>query len=343
MVSQRLTIPILLAAICGGVLVCAAADLRLGSSNGVLLLRNGSVLRGVIALQGDHYVVSFGNSGRARVAASNVERVCDDLEQAYRYKLSRLDGSLASRTGLARWCIQQNLLARAADQLLTAETQHGNSPQLETLHQQLLLAARPSERARPDASAQSSLNSSRERAELLKDLTPRMIEQFTAEVQPLLLNRCASSGCHSVRSGTSLVLIRPPTSHSLTRRLTEQNLTSTLLQLDRERPLESPLLRNARLAHGGASTAVITDRDVKQFQLLADWVHSVRAATRTSKPTTIVEPNDVLLQAPAATRRDIPKAAESELPPAVPANENDYQPLDPFDPEVFNRRYHSAD
>jgi hypothetical protein len=342
MVSQRLTIPILLAAICGGVLICAATDFRLGTSQGVLLLRNGSVLRGAIAQQGDHYIVSIGDSGHARVPVGNVERVCDDLEQAYRYKLSRMDGALASRIDLARWCLQQDLLARAADQLLAAESQHGSSSQLETLHQRLVLAARPSQQPPANAPTASSPHSARERAELLKALSPGLIERFTSDVQPLLLNRCANAGCHSMRAGTSLVLVRPSARRFLTRRLTEQNLTSTLLQLDRERPLESPLLRNARVAHGGAPAAAISEHDARQFELLADWVHSVRAGAPKSNPTTIVEPNDVLLQASAAFGHETPEEAEAVPSNTAPAPTSDYQPIDPFDPEVFNRQYHPA-
>ena len=341
MISHRVMSPILVAAICGGVLACAAADLRLGTSKGVLLLRNGSVLRGVIVQQGDQYIVSFGETGHARVPASNVERVCDDLEQVYRYRLAGIDGSLPSRIELARWCLQRNLLARAADQVLAAEAEHGNSPPVEALHQRLLLAARATRPARSQASATKPLMAAPRGAELLEQLGTEQIERFTLNVQPLLLNRCANSGCHSPRAGTSLVLLRAASSHSLTRRLTEQNLGSTLLQLNREQPLESPLLRQARSAHGGASEAPLTEHDVRQFQLLADWVSSVRPSARAAKPKTIVEPNDILLQAPVF-RPAAPPAAAPESQTMQPAATSHYRPIDPFDPEVFNRRHHSS-
>lgn len=351
MVPARLTSSILLAAILGGDLIAvlddgAAADFRRGTAQGALLLRNGSVLQGEITRQGDHYLVALRGSGHARVPAASIEQVFDDLEQVYRYKLAHIDGSLASRIDLARWCLQQDLLARAADQILAAEAEHGNSPPLNALHQRLLMAASPPPVALADKTANSTSDAAPvvplKQAASLEELAPGLIERFTSEVQPLLLNRCTNSGCHSVRAGGSFALMRPPSGRSITKRLTERNLASTLRQLGSEQPLDSPLLDRARRAHGGASTAALTEQDEKQWELLAAWVSSVLADGRSAKPTTIAKPNDILLQAPIVVSPADDNAGGSEPEEKAPARVADYQPLDPFDPEVFNRRFHPS-
>lgn len=339
MISTQRTIVLLLAWLFGGVLTASGEDFRFDRADGVVLLKNGSAMRGQVLRQGDHYVVSFGDSGHARVAARNVEVVCRTIEEAYRHKLSLIDRSAESRLALAQWCLHQDLLARTADQLLAIESEQGSTPQVEALHRRLLLAAR-SDGTQPETNGADAAPTARVAPDqALKALPPGTVEYFTSAVQPLLLNRCSNAGCHSLRSGSSLVLLRPSAAQLLTRRMTEHNLLSTVSQINREVPQESALLRNAQVAHGGADTAAIPKTDSKHWQLLARWLGSMRVAVREAKPTTIVEPNELLLQTTAG--RSLPA---SEVEPRVPATDTsrDYRPVDPFDPDIFNRRHHTV-
>ncbi len=108
---------------------------------GVLLLKHGTTLSGFITPAGDRYVVLLGESGEARVPATDVVAFVSNLQQAYEFKRSNLNASLASRIDLAQWCLQHDMPARAADQLLAAERLFGRQPQLESLHQRLIAAA----------------------------------------------------------------------------------------------------------------------------------------------------------------------------------------------------------
>jgi hypothetical protein len=49
-----------------------------------------------------------------------------------------------------------------------------------------------------------------------------------------------------------------------------------------------------------------------------------------------------LLQAPIVVSPADDNAGASEPAEKAPATVADYQPLDPFDPEVFNRRFHPS-
>ncbi|MEX2025954.1 MAG: hypothetical protein WEH44_01615, partial [Pirellulaceae bacterium] len=61
----------------------AAAEPVLTPQQGVLLLRNGNVIEGHVTRAGDYYLVTFGDSGEARLAAADVESLCVDLDDAY--------------------------------------------------------------------------------------------------------------------------------------------------------------------------------------------------------------------------------------------------------------------
>ena len=99
---------------------------------------------------------------------------------------------------------------------------------------------------------------------------------FVSKVQPLLVNRCATAGCHGIGSGNSFELQRtklgksPPKAHS------ERNLATVLEHIDREQPLSSPLLtklrgesksNSVRQSHGGLSR--------EQTQTLRNWIETI--------------------------------------------------------------------
>lgn len=333
--SGRVTV-VLAVCLAHAVNVCAD-DLQSAKLPAVLLLRNGSVLQGTVTPQGDHYLVVFGESGHVRVPNSKVQRVFSSLELAYQFKRARIDGSLESRLDLARWCLRVDLLPRAADQLLAAEVQHGADRQIETLHRRLLLATRPKQPEAPGGAEETTASNQADRAELLKELPAGAIERFTMDVQPLLLNRCATAGCHGPQSGRSLVLLRSLANRPLTRRLTERNLASTLAQLDKHNPRESPLLVRTLSAHGGAQRPGITDQDAKPLQVLLDWVRSVSVTSAAPEPETIAEPNELLLQSPALAPSDAQRTSNHSAAATSPGA---YQPADPFDPAVFNLLHH---
>ncbi len=304
---------------------------------GVLLLKHGTTLSGFITPAGDRYIVLLGESGEARVPTSDVVAVVSSLEAAYQYKRSKLDDRLAARIELAQWCLQQEMPARAADQLLAAERRFGRQPQLESIHLRLLaIATTPSTRSPIDDSAAIAKVSFEE---VLSKLPSDTMDSFNSTVQPLLLNRCASGGCHNMRGTSEYILFRPFVGQATTRRLTERNLQATLAYVDRNSPLESILLSKAGVAHGGAATAAIEEREQKQYELLSEWIRGLGAKPRPFEPSTIAPANVLLYQPgrlPPANSDDSAAAAPSPRPPKRIA-----EPIgDPFDPARFNQQHH---
>jgi hypothetical protein len=201
-----------------------------------------------------------------------------------------------------------------------------------------------------------------------------VVEQFTREVQPYLLNRCGTNACHGADRGTDsqtgvrLLLARPRIGEARSKRRTEQNLASVLQFVDRQAPEQSVLLSVPASAHGGSAEPAL---DSAAYRLLHRWVRSVprqRVPSPTLPPeSTNLETPFKTSQSPTERLRPLPQGrtagavsqpTDADRSPssesasveeqAVPeaSLEDDpmsgsgavFQPQDPFDPEIFNRQ-----
>ena len=120
------------------------------------------------------------------------------------------------------------------------------------------------------------------------------VEQFTNVIQPLLVNRCGMSGCHSPNGNSAFRLAYPNWSRTLPRRFTQRNLHTTMQQIRGDKPEDSPLLVMATSAHGTCQGPTLGDRDTAQLHQLVDWVQ--RCTTGRTAPANLGAPNSLLLQ-----------------------------------------------
>jgi hypothetical protein len=134
--------------------------------------------------------------------------------------------------------------------------------------------------------------------------------------------------------------LRPPGGQSPTQRFTHRNLFAVLQQLDTAEPDKSPLLIQAQRRHGTALTAVFDSRTQKQFEELKSWVLATLAAPPSAAPPTIPPGGKTTLSQPAP--QPAPPADGLQTPAVeVRRSEDRFVPRDPFDPELFNRRFGS--
>ncbi len=330
---------------------------ELAPRDGVLVLDNGGVLSGRVTRAGDYYLVTVGSRSEVRVPVRDVDLYCDSLEEAYRQLRARVDPEdLAGRLDLADWCLRQGLTGAAADELLEVMARQPGHIRLPGLVRRLNTAIEPP-RQRAAAQTPSERPLGVDQLErFARGLPAATVEQFTTQVQPLLFNRCGGSGCHGGHSSSDFRLIRPSGAAAISRRFTQRNLHSVLQQVDSEAPEFSPLLRQASAPHGGRQTAMLGSREKEQFELLAAWVRrAVRPESEERKET-----DPFTVNSPAA--REV-RPAYAELPvedsaryvqPAqylepgearrLPTADGQPQfvPRDPFDPEIFNRRYRNS-
>lgn len=355
----------------GFVLSCfaAAADqFSFEPREGVLVLRNGFVLHGRITPLGESYLVSFGERGEARLPRTEVEFECRNLEEAYLLKRDALEADDAkAHLQLADWCLRHRLLARAADQLLIASNQDPSHPALASLSRRLetlaTLASAPTPTPPPSPNATLASHSSPIPPPLVRDVPPFLVQQFTVSIQPILFNRCATHACHGTNSSTSYRLLRPSLGQVATSRLTHRNLQATLAFIDRNQPQTSRLIAMAQQPHGGVVETFFPDKTANQLELLATWVRRLgmefpesqaSKALASSKPTVRPTGPAIRNNTPSGLRAPT-RGPENGVRPAdhvesieagansKPAAQGDtYLPRDPFDPEVFNRRFHQS-
>jgi hypothetical protein len=203
------------------------------------------------------------------------------------------------------------------------------------------------------------------------------VERFTRKVQPVLVNSCTTAGCHELGGTSKFQLDRAMLRGMSNRRSTMNNLTATLSLVDFERPGLSPLLTVPRRTHGGLKSPVFGPRREAAFRHIYDWVMLVTAKTATTPPAepTDESPDATDNQAGSSgtastiTRSERPTAgvdgpafySESKTTVTVPGDElqsdaasdsttngsklrygarlEHWQPRDPFDPEIFNRKF----
>jgi hypothetical protein len=225
--------------------------------------------------------------------------------------------------------------------------------------------------AAPQPTAASAFVTQEELDALLVSLPAGTVERFTNTIQPLLINRCGAGGCHGPTASNALQLFFSGSGSVIPRRFTQRNLKTVLAFLDRETPISSPLLERASTPHGGCAQPPLGHgQDAPQLLLLSQWVQSHLAGSQPASPSLAGDPHSVLPQ-PAEAPVDAVRRADAEAaagqralsaarpdprqnllqhetgsaevirPVAAEHATSGYQAVDPFDPEVFNRRYGS--
>ncbi len=348
------------------------------SDEGVLLLRNGSLLRGEITHTGGSFDVVV-EGGRIHVKADDVEFHCRTLEEGYQRKRALIQpGDPRAHLNLAQWCQRYGLLESAAEELARARALDPTHPLIPLVERRIKMslcrpqpAERPAERADPAPSPE-------ELDQSIREMPPGSVEEFTQTIQPLLVNRCSTAGCHGPGSDHAFRLLRIPPGKSASRRLTQRNLHGTLAWIDRDEPARSKLLTVPVRPHGSAD-AIFTDHQHDQYQRIVNWVHWVAGHARSIRPVATnpkqelpphVRPpwqaNAAAHAAPVWPSTDHPSNVVPAVPlaslhssdalgavglgrggnplisgPMVPGGTSLPQvaPVDPFDPEVFNRRF----
>jgi len=314
---------------------------------GVLLLRNGQVMAGQIALAGDVYCVALPH-GEIRVKAIDVEFCCRDLEDGYWRKRAQLRaGNVDDHLRLAGWCLKHELLGHAGRELAHAMAADPAHPTIELLERRLSSAnSRPRPASTTARTAEETANTAPSREELdrmILAMPAGTVETFIQTVQPLLLNNCTSIGCHGPTSKTQLRLTRSSISTAPSRRLTQRNLHATLQCIDPKQPMASRLLTTPIGPHGTSKTAVFANRQSVQYERLAEWVRRVAAIRQPADDIAVVPagkevpPGDENVSGIVFYQEDAADLQEPSIKRGAPLP--GYVPVDPFDPEPFNRQF----
>jgi hypothetical protein len=324
-----------------------------------LVLLSGEVIQGEVSQLDDRYLVVL-PTGRIFVPVSNVEIVCRNLTEAYGFRRSQMgQGQAQDHAELAQWCQRHGLDAAAEEQLHIARRLDPNHPIIGLVERRLVVSKRsakpPEARSTEGAATEPT---PQQLADFASGLPHGTVEAFTRVVQPLLINRCATAGCHSDRSDNEFRLERSRPGTPLGQTSTHRNLLATLKLVDSVAPDQCELLRPKKCPHRLRTDTALSLSKTGQYRFLVAWV------------SLLAQRSAGLASAPVAARQDLPDtirtgppgstglasaSADGESPAeqittaikttAIPTIDEfvvpaaHVQSADPFDPVLFNGRY----
>ncbi|HTI49477.1 MAG TPA: hypothetical protein VL475_00945 [Planctomycetaceae bacterium] len=331
---------------------------------GILLMRNGKVVEGRILKSGDDYTVQQPSGGTMFVPGTLVSLHCENVREAL-LKLrdnARRQNAPGAHCTLARWCITNQLLSEAREELdqalqLDAGCEEARNLLLrlnELLDPQRSAESKKTQAPDPLQSAPKPQKFAADDAESLGSLTREQAQQFTRRIQPILINNCAVAGCHGADSETGFRLQRVIPGGDTSRIASERNLAEVLDQLDYKSPRSSPLLSRSRGAHGRHRKPLFAGpRGAEQHEDLRKWVQSVARSTpsRDRRDGSLPQATDAVEQVSGIAERETAgKPSRRTAKPAPERNSRgDASPRsatdpfqtrgqsDPFDPTAFNR------
>jgi hypothetical protein len=252
------------------------------------MLRSGELLQGKIQHENDRYIV-IGDNSEVTLPAGDVDFVCNSLDEAYRIQQSRAAaGKIDDHLNLAAWCLRHELLGYAGTEIAAAMAIDPQNRRLDVLDRRLQLAIEESARAKTNPAIQAKPNfpvSGDELERLIRSLPAGSAETFTATIQPMLLNYCATAGCHGATGSQKYILLRPALGKQPLVRVTQRNLYNTLQWVDYSNPAESKLLKAAAEPHGDGQLTASAVLDAAKCQQLSAWVMQVGQRMQTPAAT----------------------------------------------------------
>ncbi len=366
----------------------------------VLVLTSGKVITGKISARPDGYEIVV-VAGRIFVPSDMVRFQADSVDDAYiKLRKSLPELTPNNHVELARWCEANKLYVQARRELLDALRLDPNRGEAKRMLQSLisqeerlgaagidgtLSTNQPTTSAAAEVSSGTLTLSAASTSDRTQAVETRSLggfskpvaRDFVQRVQPLLMNKCASGGCHgNGAGGFSVVSSR----NGSTPVIAERNLAAVLKFVDLQNPRSSPILRAVAGSHGGSAGSVLSGRSGQlQMEQLRAWVTS--AAAEISPQTAQSDDNfanagtgfsgESFTSAPGS--QDSPRAfgegsadlidsADSGNVKMLPGegtphgrritmSESDARVLqevaymnrrDAFDPEIFNRKFHAG-
>jgi hypothetical protein len=249
------------------------------NSSGILVLADGKVLDGRFLPRPDGYEVEV-QGGRMFIESARVRFIARDFEDAYqRMRASFSELTPQSHMELARWCLTNKRTDLARREVLDALHKDPNRIDAQRLLQSLV---QQSEQA-PKSSGGSGLSEFPSlarpagpvpEARSLAGLSRSVAQDYTRHIQRILMNNCASAGCHGVRTTSSFQLTSSHQGSSVS--IAERNLAAVMKQIDLTRPSSSPLLSVLEGNHPNTSAPLFRGRSgAVQMKTLRDWVGAV--------------------------------------------------------------------
>jgi hypothetical protein len=312
------------------------------SVDSFVLLKNLAVLPGTIREEPGHIRI-VQKDGELRVPRDRIACWSPTLRGLHQYLIDHRSGSnVESHIEIARWCLLNHYPAGATAETIAALRLDPDHPEARRLEQDL--RSYQTKQVSPEVTAPPgeqvlATDPTEVAGQAADELFVKELQEFTRSIQPILLNQCSQAACHGTDSGQAFQLNKPH--KSLSRpdaEMSRQNLKSVVRWLDRESPMASPLLVRSLEPHGSLSQPPLGPQQRVAVTELRTWVLGFSKATRNYLGDSVASavPSQQIGSANEAISSlgGSGNSARSSAPIRLPVID------DPFDPEVFNRRFH---
>ncbi|MGY8769074.1 MAG: hypothetical protein ACKVH8_11705 [Pirellulales bacterium] len=350
--------------------VASAQSTLIGPQPGILLLQNGSIFKGTITPSGDFLTIALSEGAVLRLPVNSVACQCKTMQEAYEFKRDQpVRLKLVDHLELTQWCITQKMYDQATHHLLFAVKSAPEDPRVLQMERRFRFALEPQKDATPLSPNSNTIPPiDRQQLEQMAGSLPLGgLRNFTSTVQPLLLKSCGTTTCHGQAGTTDFHLLRFEHIRSIPRLITLRNLHSTLKFINREEPTNSKIFKVFVDSHA-AYPELSAPATREQVAVLSRWIYGIssnhRAPSRSNQLTqvkpelyqqvdrgmNVTNQAERTFNSPLNGEKSTDSTANSPMPgagdlpaksaPARPKEKKSYQAKDPFDPELFNRKYH---
>lgn len=343
---------------------------------GVLVLNNGNAMQGRITHEGEYYVLAINENSVIRMPATRVAFASKSMEEAYLRQKARIGTTtLRDHIELANWCLGLDLWDEATYHYTIAMRSGPTDPEVVRLDRRYQVKReerstppelRQVQYTQPVAPPEPPLIEEPEAPEA--SVSPQLIQYYASTVQPIMLNGCSVSACHSPSAENGFHMVPFENIRSIPRRLTIKNMNAALPFVDFSDPGRSKLLIKSATPHGEGAGPNLSREQISAIQA---WVSGVARGQKPNRNEPASEVMPVSFDGPAIGREEeLPVAFKGMTPPAKPAANPFFSggdtnarisgiprpfrsmpqkgaPIpeaprvrDEFDPELFNRQHH---
>lgn len=267
------------------------------SKNRLMVLKNRRVIRGDIFFDDNGYLVRQ-QTGKLFIPYPQVLFLASSISDAHqKLRRSLPQRSIESSVKLVRWCLSNHLRTQAISELKEALLLEPSNVHLQRMlvrvenHQHESTGGSSSgsgsfstTRTTSRTTALPSKNKSRSStsrttdrpAQSLTSLSRRTSATFLGKVQPILINHCATAGCHGTNSPTSFRLHRVRFGRAGQLKQIEQNLATILGHITPNDLRQSPLFVKSIGKHGQQKLPMFHgSRGRQQHQILREWIVTI--------------------------------------------------------------------
>lgn len=271
-----------------------------------VLTRQGIIQEGIIHDRDQSIYIQFANGkGGFTISKLDILFIGQTKEDLLEYRRARIRPSdTAELLKLTDWAVRNQLFTPAFQMLkhtLESTTDYSSREILEKKIRQMEMI----EKIRTDSLKKRTeiapdpkrIEEERERIEWekwSKSIPMTIQEQFIRKVQPVLLRRCGSSGCHSEADGRSLIIYQTGNG-SPVRQNSLKNLAAILEGVDLDQTSSSAILSHSKIVNDKGIRVYPFGSDsnsLKDYENFVKWINDLQGKMKKMGPSPLQKIKD---------------------------------------------------